>query len=240
MKKSPWPHWDTHTHTFTLEIWNTHSSLWTVSFHSKRRFSSVLPVRTSLFFSYLLLDASPGEAKGERKVLTWPLLSRLALGSLGCVCGFLQDCPLELSICISQDSGSTSPAGCCHLQAASDFHSISLWGPHPQAEAVLGRTCFKETQAGIPGAQSSHSFNLPLPRWGKGKSSHFPQHSCLLCHFRPLWLPSHICFLRQVSHANPQILGDTYQALQLLPLKPIYQGLRWKANPLPPHPPWGG
>lgn len=131
---------------------------------------------------------------------------------------------------------------CWLLPSASSFwfpFHLSLGSSHPQAEAVLGKTCFKETQAGIPGAQRSHSFNLPLPRWGKGKSSHFPQHSRLLCHFRPLWLPSHICFLRQVSHGNPQILGDTYQALQLLPLKPIYQGLRWKAYPFRPHPPWG-
>lgn len=180
----------THTHTFTLEIWNTHSSLWTVSFHSKRRFSSVLPVRTSPFVSYLLLDASPGEAEGERKVLTWPLRSRLALGSLGCVCGFLQDCPLELSMWISQDSGSTSPAGCCHLQAASDFHSISLWGPRTLR---LRQSWVKPVLRRLRLAFLVPSVHIPLtypsPDGGRGRAVTFPNTavcSATLGHFGSL------------------------------------------------------
>lgn len=99
----------------------------------------------------------------------------MALGSLGCVCGFLQDCPLELSIWISQDSGSTSPAGCCHLQAASNFHSISLWGPHTlrlrQSWVKPGlrrlRLAFLVPSVHIP-------FTYPSPDGGRERAVIFP------------------------------------------------------------------
>lgn len=106
-----------------------------------------LAVRASPSSSYVLLHTSPGETGGGRKVFTRSLLSHLALGSLslaigegtllsfGCFCGFLEDSLLELSIRLSQDSGSASLAGCYHLPSASDFHSDSLLeSSHPQAE----------------------------------------------------------------------------------------------------------
>lgn len=68
------------------------------------------------------------------------------------------------------------PAGTFHLDllALTQYVSFcwlrlsasSFWFPfvfsHPQAErSLLGQTCFKETKAGIAGAQSSHYFNPP-------------------------------------------------------------------------------
>lgn len=240
MKKSPWPHWDTHTHTRSLWKFEILTLVYEQSVFIPREDFPLScqwePPPSSATYCLTPPQVRPkerGKFSPDRSGHAW----RWVL--------------LAVSVAFSRTAHWNFPCGsprtrqylsCWLLPSASSFwfpFHLSLGSSHPQAEAVLGKTCFKETQAGIPGAQRSHSFNLPLPRWGKGKSSHFPQHSRLLCHFRPLWLPSHICFLRQVSHGNPQILGDTYQALQLLPLKPIYQGLRWKAYPFRPHPPWG-
>ena len=52
-------------------------------------------------------------------------------------------------------------------QLLAPIQIFSLGSSHPQAEALFGRTCFKETQAGIPGAQGSHSFKLSPWGWGE-------------------------------------------------------------------------
>lgn len=74
------------------------------------------------------------------------------------------------------------PAANIFQQLLASIQVFSLGSSHPQAEALLGRTCFKETQAGIPDAQSSHSFNSPSPTTrGGGKQS--------LCSVWPSALP---------------------------------------------------
>lgn len=85
-------------------------------------------------------------------------------------------------------------------QLLASIQIFPLGSCHPQAKALLGRTCFKEIQAGIPGAQSSHSLN-PTMRGGDKQS---------LCPIWPPTLPPLVTWA-PVSHLGSQA-GVTYQS----------------------------
>lgn len=98
------------------------------------------------------------------------------------------------------------PAANIFQQLLASIQVFSLGSSHPQAEALLGRTCLKRPRLAFLMPRVHIPLTAPPPPRGEGASSLFVLSGLLLCHLRPLQPPSHTWLLRQMSRTNPQTL----------------------------------